>query len=135
MTKNMYKSTEEKKCMRSGHHWLFKFGYVGNGTSCEKKFNLVHRSWEDYKVARFYNGQQALVVEQWLNQVEEDAAGLTFEEWNPTQDTDASQPPVAMLSNSSELRAAGFTLREVIPPALEAVARGGRRSLAGTGRV
>jgi len=107
--------------MRPGHHWLFKFGDARNGTSCEKKFNLAHRSWEDYKGARFYNGQQALVVEQWLNQVEEDASGLTFEAWNPTQDTqdaDASQPPVAMLSNSSELRAAGFTLREVIPPAL-----------------
>ena len=76
---------------------------------------------------RFYNGQQALVVERWLNRVEEDASGLTFEEWNPTQDADALQPPVAMLMNSSELRAAGFTLREVIPPALEAAARGGRR--------
>jgi len=67
------------------------------------------------------------VVEQWLNQVEEDASGLTFEERNPTQDADASQPPVAMLINSSELRAAGFTLREVIPPALDAAAGGGRR--------
>jgi len=52
---------------------------------------------------------------------------LTFEEWNPTQDADASQPPVAMFINSLELRAAGFTLREVILPALEAAARGGRR--------
>jgi len=58
--------------------------------------------------------------------VEGDASGLTFEEWNPTQDTDASQPPVAMLINSLELRAAGFTLREMIPPALEAAARGSR---------
>jgi len=32
-----------------------------------------------------------------------------------------------MLINSSELRAACFTLRDVIPPALEAAARGGRR--------
>ena len=56
--------------------------------------------------------------------MEEDASGLTFEEWNPTQDADASQPPVA---KSSELRVAGFTLREVIPPALEAAARDGRR--------
>jgi len=32
-----------------------------------------------------------------------------------------------MLINSSELYAAGFTRREVIPPALEAAARGGRR--------
>jgi len=58
--------------------------------------------------------------------VEEDASGLTFEEWNSTQDADISQPPVAMLINSSELRATGFTLREMIPPALEAAARGGR---------
>jgi hypothetical protein len=66
---------------------------------------LTRRSWEDYKGTRFYNGQQALVVERWLNRVEEDALGLTFEEWNPTQDADASQPPVAMLINSSKLRA------------------------------
>jgi len=67
------------------------------------------------------------VVEPWLNRVEEDASGLTFEEWNPRQDADALQPPVAMLINSSVLRAAGFTLREVIPSALEVAARGGRR--------
>jgi hypothetical protein len=59
--------------------------------------------------------------------VEEDASSLTFEDWNPKQDADASQPPVAMLINSLELRAAGFTLREVIPSALEAAVRGGRR--------
>jgi hypothetical protein len=45
----------------------------------------------------------------------------------PTQDADASQPPVAMFINSSKLRALGFTLREMIPPAQEAAARGGRR--------
>jgi len=45
--------------MRPGHHWLFKFGDAGNGTSCEKKFNLTRRTWEDNKG----NGQQALVVE------------------------------------------------------------------------
>ena len=49
------------------------------------------------------------------------------EEWNPTQDADASQPQVAMLINSSKLRAARFTLREVNPPAPEAAARGSRR--------
>jgi len=58
--------------------------------------------------------------------MEEDASGLTFEEWNQTQDANASQPPVAMLINSLELRAAGFSLKEMIPPALEAAARGGR---------
>jgi hypothetical protein len=35
---------------------------------------------------------------------------------------------VAMIVNSSELRAAGFDLREVIPLQLEAEARGGQRT-------
>jgi hypothetical protein len=43
-------------------------------------------------------------------------------------DTDASEAPVAMIVNSSELRAAGFDLREVLPLQLEAAARGARRS-------
>jgi len=87
----------------------------------KKSSTLTRRSLEDYKGTRFYNGQQALVVKRWLNRVEEDASCFTFEEWNPTQDADASQPPVAMLINS-----AGCTLREEISPALEAAARGGR---------
>jgi hypothetical protein len=58
--------------------------------------------------------------------VDDDASGLTFEEWDPSADTDVSQAPVAMIINSSELRAAGFDLREVILPQLETTARGGR---------
>jgi hypothetical protein len=42
-------------------------------------------------------------------------SGLTFQEWTP--DVDTSRPPVAMLINSSELRAAGFKLKKVLPPA------------------
>jgi hypothetical protein len=38
---------------------------------------------------------------------------------------------VAMIINSSELRAAGFDLREVIPLQLEAAARGGQRRTLG----
>ncbi len=53
--------------------------------------------------------------------VDEDVSGLTFEEWVPSADTDTSEAPVAMIVNSSELRAAGFDLREVIPLQLEAV--------------
>jgi len=130
MTENMNRSTEEKKFMRPGHHWLFKFGDAGDGTSCKKKFNLARHSSEDYRGTRFYNGQQALAVERWLNRVEEDASGLTFEEIadaSQSQDANASQSPVAMLIISSELRAAGFTPREVIPPALEVATRGSRR--------
>ena len=79
-----------------------------------------------YRGTRFYNKDCALVIKRWLNRVEEDASGLTFQEWTP--DVDTSRPPVAMLINSSELRAAGFKLKEVLPPALEAAARGGMRT-------
>ena len=58
--------------------------------------------------------------------MDEDASGLTFEEWDPSADTDASEAPVAMIVNSSELCAAGFDLREVIPLQLETTARGGQ---------
>ena len=34
----------------------------------------------------------------------------------------------SMIINSSELRAAGFSLRELLPPELEAAARGGMRT-------
>ena len=44
-------------------------------------------------------------------------SGLTFQEW--TQDVDTSRTPVTMIINSSELRTAGFKLKEVIPPSLE----------------
>jgi hypothetical protein len=54
----------------------------------------------------------ALVIKRLLNRVEEDLSGLTFQEWTP--DVDTSRPPVAMLINSSELRAVGFKLREML---------------------
>jgi hypothetical protein len=47
--------------------------------------------------------------------VDEDVSGLTFEEWDPSSDTDVSEAPVVMIVNSSELRITGFDLREVIP--------------------
>ena len=120
-------STEEDAHIRPGHHWLFEFGDAGNGTSCEKQFNLDHRKCQDYRGTRFYNEDSALVIMRWLNRVEEDASGLTFQEWTP--DVDTSRPPVAMLINSSELRAAGFKLKEV-----SSCSRGaGLRSLEGMG--
>ncbi len=86
---------------------------------------------EEYKGLRFRDSDRALVVDVWLHRVDEDTSGLafeTFEEWDPSADTDASQALMAMIVNSSELRAAGFDLREVIPLQLEAAARGGRRT-------
>jgi len=53
--------------------------------------------------------------------VEEEVSGLTFQEWTP--DVDTSRPPVDTIINLSELRAAGFKLKEVLPPALETSAR------------
>jgi hypothetical protein len=52
-------------------------------------------------------------MHQDCNRVEVDASGLTFEEWDPTQNVDMSRPPVAMIISSSELHAAGFKLKEV----------------------
>ena len=90
--------------MRPGHFWLLKFGKVPGSTSCvEKKFKLVARKYEEY------NG----VIS------------------DPSADTDASEAPVAMIVNSSELRAVGFDLREVIPLQLEAAACGGQRRTRG----
>ncbi len=75
----------------------------------------------------FGNGDCALLVDVWLHRVDEDASCLTFEEWDPSADTDASEAPVAMIVNTSELRSAGFDVRDVLPLQLEAASRGGQR--------
>ena len=80
----------------------------------------------DYKGIRFYNGERAVVVKRWLHRVDDDASGLTFVEQDLAKDADPNQPPLAMIINSSELRAAGFKLRELLPAQLEAAARAGR---------
>ena len=51
----------------------------------------------------------ALVIKRWLNRVDEDASGLTFEEWDPASEADTSQEPVAMIINSSELSCLLYT--------------------------
>jgi len=135
-------STDEQVHLRPGHHWLFEFGDGGKGSSCEKLFSLPQlRSGVVYKGTRFYNGNRALRLKRWLHRVDEDASGLTFEEWDPIKDADDSQTPVPMIISSSVLRGASFNLQEVIPPALEASARSGRhtrgaglRQLEGMGR-
>jgi hypothetical protein len=115
--------------VRPGHFWLMKFGKVPGTNSCvEKKFKLGDRKYEEYKGVRFWNGDCALVVDVWLHRVDEDVSGLTFEEWDPSADTDVSEAPVAMIVNSSELCTAGFDLREVIPLQLETTVCGGHRT-------
>jgi hypothetical protein len=113
--------------VRPGLFCLLKFGKVPGSNSCvEKKFKLVTHKYEEYKGVCFGNGDYALVVDVCLHRVDEDTSGLTFEEWDPSADTDASEAPVTMIVKSSELRAAGFDLREVIPLELEAETRGGQ---------
>ena len=127
-------STKEEVHLRPGHHWLFELGDAGDGTCLEtlpngkKEFTLAPRKWVDHKGTRFYNGDRVVIVKRWLHRVDEDASGLTFKEWDPKQDVDPNQPPVAMIINSSELRAAGFKLKELLPPELEQVARGGMQT-------
>ena len=78
--------------MRPGHFWLLKFGKVPGSNSCvEKKFKLGTRQYQEYKGVRFGNGDCALVVDVWLHRVDEDVSGLTFEEWDPSADTDTSE--------------------------------------------
>ena len=90
--------------MCPGHNWLLKFGKVTGSMSCvEKEFKLTTHKYEEYKGRRFYNGDYTLVVDVWVHRVDEDVSGLTFEEWDPSSDTDASKAPVAMIVNSSEL--------------------------------
>jgi hypothetical protein len=72
---------------------------------------VVRRSSISHITTRFYKGDCPLVINGWLNRVE-DVSGLTFQEWTP--DVDTSRSPVAMLINSSELRVHGFKLKEVI---------------------
>jgi hypothetical protein len=58
----------------------------------------------------------------------DDLSGLTFQEWDPSAGYDDTSVPVAMLVNSSELRAADFPLAKVRPLQLDEVAHGGRRT-------
>jgi len=124
-------STEEEANMRPGQFWICKLGTVPGSMSCvEQKFDLQGSKckWKEYKGTRYSHGDSALVVELWLHRVADDTSGLTFQEWDPSAGTDDTSAPVAMLVNSSELRAADFPLAEVRPLHLDAVARGGRRT-------
>jgi hypothetical protein len=99
-------------------------------TCVERNFELQDRKckWEEYKGTRYSDGDSALVVELWLHRVDDDLSGLTFQEWDPSAGSDDTIAPVAMLVNSSELRAADFPITEVSPIQLDTVAHGGRRT-------
>ena len=118
--------------LRPRHHWLFELGDAGDGTCFAtlpngmKEYTLGHHKWVDHEGTRLYNGDRVIVVKRWLHRVDEDASGLTFKEWDPKEDADPDQPPMAMIINASELRAAAFKLTELLPAVLEQVALAGR---------
>ncbi len=101
---NLWSSKEERQ-VHPRHFWILKFTKVTRNNNCVE---LLPR------------------VDVWLYRVDEDDSGLTFEEWDPSEDTDVSQAPVTMIVKSSEFHTEGFDLREVIPLQLESVDCGGR---------
>ena len=72
-------------------------------------------------------------MRRWLHRDASDASGLTFVEWDPAKDADPDAPPVAMLVNSSEVRNAGFKLKQVVPPQLDSSVRVSPRLHSGAG--
>ncbi len=67
------------------------WGCVQDTRLCEKKFKVTNHKMEDYKGTHLYNRGHILTVmmiNRWFNRVEEDVSGLTFEEWDPTQNVD-----------------------------------------------
>jgi hypothetical protein len=98
-------------------------------TCVEKNFELQGSKckWEEYKGTRYSEGNSSLVVELWLHRVTDDLSGLTFQDGDPSVGTDDTSTLVAMLVNSSELRASDVPLVEVRPLHLDVVARGDRR--------
>ena len=96
-------STKEETHMCPGHNWILKFGNVtGNMTCVEKKFKCPPHKYEECKDLRFRDCDCTLVVDVWLHRVDEEVSGLTFQEWDPSEDTDDSQSPVTMIVSSSE---------------------------------
>ena len=137
-------STTEQRHYRPGHGWLCELGDAGNGSCVEHVCKVARASssragWEVYKGVRFYDGEKALTVKRWLHRVDEDASGLTFREWDPSEDElDADAQPAHMIINSSEMRGVAKAgrevkaeLREFLPPSLEDAGRGPRTRSAG----
>ena len=77
---------------------------------------MVPHKYEEYRGIRVYNGDCDLVVDVLIHRVNEDDSGLTFAEWDPSEDTDVSQVPVSMIVNSNQLCDVDFDLREEVIP-------------------
>ncbi len=129
-------STEEEANMWPGHFWICKFGTVpGIMTWVERKFEFqgLKCKWEEYKGTRYSDGDSVLVVELWLHRVADDLSGLTFQEWDPSEGTDDTSAPVAILVNSNELCDVDFPLPEVRPLHLRRTRGAAVRKVQGVG--
>ena len=73
------------------------------------------------------------MVRRWLHRDPSDSSGLTFVEWDPVKDADPDLPPVPMMVNSSEVRGAGFKLKELMPAQLDRSVRVSPRLHGGAG--
>ena len=77
---------------------------------------------------------QAITVKRWLHRLDEDASGLTFEDWEPGEgELDPNAQPAFTIVNSSEVRGvaslgrdARAQLQEILPLELESAGRGAR---------
>ena len=112
------------RCHIAQEHGKCECGGLKTGSASAR---LQHTN---YAARVFAGGPQsgALRVKRWLHRVVKDASCPTFEEWDPIKDADDSQTPVPMIIDPSEFHGAGFYRQEVIPAALEAAARSGRRT-------
>jgi hypothetical protein len=95
---------------------------------CERHRVQAMDGSHTYRVTKYYDGDNTLVVELWLHRLADDLSGMTFQEWDPSAGTDDTSTPVTMLINSSELRTTDFHLADVRSLQLDEVARGGRRT-------
>ena len=95
-------------------------------------------------LARKRQKAEAITVKRWLHRLDEDASGLTFEDWEPSEgELNPNAQHAFMIVNSSEVRGvaslgrdARAQLQEILPPELEGAARvSGRTRAAGLRQV
>ena len=123
-------SESERRHLRPGHFWMFEFGDAGGDKGgFLESFKLAARSWKLFEGTRFYDGEAALCVKRWFHRWDGDASGCTFVEWDPVKDAKAGAPPVAMMFNSTKLRAVFGVedFKKIMPPALDLGVAGGTR--------
>ena len=117
-------SMKEETHMSPGHNWVMKFGKFAGLLKHELRREGVQVGPPTGLTFEVHRSHLRLRREG--VQVGPPVSGLTFEEWDPSPDTDVSQDTVEMIVNSIHLCTTDFDLREVIPLQLKTVTRGVR---------